>query len=315
MASDHIWQRGRQYYFRMPIPRPMRHLFLASTSKPTVRIVERLSDSHSQARILAAERTAQCLDVFARIKAGLLTTPEQVKAALQPSEPDIANAPGFDRAMREWYATRRVERQAQRFEILGDNLTRIATGEQPARHNVGETVSEAAEAWLRELARDEAPRDTTLQGHRDRVRAFVAKVGDLPLAEVTRAMASDFLAGLNVSARTRNSYALSLRNLFRSAGRRGRFSNAEEDNPFSDQRAKVTKNSYVPFTVAELQAVLDALPRDVKPRKHTPATALSWCAARGGCAVKHRRHSHGGCERRDRHRHRHSQRRLEQVEE
>src|SRR3954471_9437593 len=83
------------------------------------------------------------------------------------------------RAMREWYATRRVERQAQRFEMLGDNLTRFATGEQPAaRRNVGETVSEAAEAWLAELKRDEAPRDTTLQGHRDRVRAFVGKVGD-----------------------------------------------------------------------------------------------------------------------------------------
>jgi integrase len=278
MASDHLWRRGNQWYLRLGIPRPLRHLFLSSTGKPMVRVVERLSDSRSVAEVMAAERVAACKNIFGRIKAGLITTPQQVKDALEPSEPDIANAPGFDRAMREWYATRRVERQAQRFEMLGDNLTRIATGEQPAARRTGETVSQAAEAWLKELAREEAPRDTTLKGHRDRVRAFVDKVGDLPLAEVTRATASDFLTGLEVKNRTRNQYALTLKSVFKSAGRRGRFSKAEEDNPFDDQRSKVAKNSYVPFTVAELQTLFDGLPRDVKPEKHTPDTALPWVA-------------------------------------
>jgi integrase len=43
-------------------------------------------------------------------------------------------------------------------------------------------------------------------------------------------------------------------------------------------RAKVAGSSYEPFTVAELQTLFDDLPREVKPKKHTPDTALPWVA-------------------------------------
>src|SRR5262249_39553581 len=124
----------------------------------------------------------------------------------------------------------------------------------------GETVNQAAEAWLAELTRDKtaAPRGTTLDGHRLRVRAFVEKTGDLPLTEVTRAVASDFLAGLEVSNRTRNAYATTLKCVFECARRRGRFTG---DNPFDGMKAKVAGSSYQPFTVAELQTLFDAMPR------------------------------------------------------
>jgi hypothetical protein len=142
----------------------------------------------------------------------------------------------------------------------------------------GETISQAAEAWFAEMTRDKtaAPRDTTMGGHRLRVRAFVDRCGDVPLADVTRAMASDFLASLNVSNRTRNNYATTLKCVFDCARRRGRFTG---DNPFGGMKAKVAKGSdRVPFTVAELQTLFDALPRQIEPAKHTPETALPWAA-------------------------------------
>jgi integrase len=109
----------------------------------------------------------------------------------------------------------------------------------------------------------------------------VEKCGDMPLTEVTRAKASDFLSGLDVSTQTRNTYALTLKRVFKCAARRGRFSKLEEDNPFHDQRLKVTKGERVPrdrFTIEELQTLFDNLPREVNPKKHTPETAVPWVA-------------------------------------
>ena len=286
MATDHLWRRGNQWYLRVAIPRPHRHLFLSSTGRPMVRVVERLSDSHETAKVMAAERVAKCMRVFAQVKAGLLTTPEQVADAMRPGEPDIALEPGFDAAMRRWLASpersrriaeRRLEEQAKRFERYPDWAKRFLAGEQPAVPPTGETVSQAAEAWYAELTRDKstAPRGTTLDGHRLRVRAFTDKCGDVPLADVTRAMASDFLTALKVSNRTRNAYATTLKCVFECARRRGRFTG---DNPFDGMKAKVAGSSYQPFTVAELQTLFDAMPRDVRPTKHTPDTALPWVA-------------------------------------
>jgi integrase len=290
MAKDHLWRRGDMYYLRLAIPRPMRHLFLSKKGNAMVRIAEPLSDSKEVARVMAAERVAACMNVFGRIKAGIITTPEQVKDALRPGESDVALQPGFDEAMRRYLASpearraefeRRgramVERQARWFEEYG------ASGEQPAVRRTGETVSQAADAWLAEMTRDEsaAPRDTTMKGHQLRVRAFIDKVGDVPLADVTRVMASDFLNGLKVSNRTRNQYARTLASVFKSARLRGRYQGEKGQSPFDDQRAKVVGASYHPFTVAELQMLFDALQREVNPKKHSPDTALPWVALIG----------------------------------
>jgi len=189
-----------------------------------VRVVEKLSDSHEVAKLMAAERVATCMRVFARIKAGIITTPEQAKAALaerrHPDDGLPESWSGFDEAMRRYLAgppgpremeqrRRHNESMAARFEAYGEW---VKSGEQPAARPAGETISQASEAWYAELTRDKstAPRDTTLGGHRLRVRAFVEKSGDLPLTEVTRAVASDFLAGLKVKNRTRNAYATTL---------------------------------------------------------------------------------------------------------
>jgi integrase len=281
---DNLWHHGNQYYLKLGIPRKLRHLFLSSKGNPMSHVVEALSDSHEVAKLKAKQRVAELAAVFDAIRAGAITTPQQARDAIRARsayEVELrdrnASVERWGEAWREAERRLAIERQAVWFETYG----RFGPGgprdqaEQPAPTG-GETVNTAAAAWLAELTRDKAaaPRQQTLDGHRLRIRAFVDKHGDLPLTDVTRAMASDFLAGLDVSNRTRNNYAMTLKCVFDCARRRGRFTG---DNPFADQRSKVAKNSYSPFTVAELQTLFDALPREI-PKKHTAESALPWVA-------------------------------------
>jgi integrase len=284
MARDNLEQRGHKYYLRLAIPRSLRKHFLSSKGKPMAHVVEPLGDSHELAKIKAAERTAVLMRVFAAVRAGQLTTPEQVKAAVRDEiadEPPITSEQA-DELIRNYRERHRILQMAARFEAWGD-AGKILTPstlpyEQPTPGpTIGETISQASEAWLAEMTRDQtaAPRDTTLDGHRLRVRAFVDAAGDVPLTEVTRAKASDFLAGLKVKNRTRNAYATTLKCVFECARRRGRFTG---DNPFDGMKAKVAGSSYQPFTVAELQTLFNSMPRDIRPKKYTPDTALPWVA-------------------------------------
>jgi integrase len=232
---------------------------------------------------MAAERVATCKTIFAKIKAGLLTTPQQVKNALEPSEPPLAIHPKHELALRRWWDERPPTHMDRGpwLERYGELLDRVLSDEQPAART-GETISQAAAAWYAELTRDKsaAPRETTIDGHKRRVQAFIDAVGDVPLTDVTGEMASDFLTALKVSKRTRNNYCDTLNYIFKYAGKRGRFSKAEEDNPFHDQRSKkVGKSSYSPFTIDQLRTLFAALPREIKPAKHSPESALPWVAA------------------------------------
>jgi integrase len=314
VAKDYLWQRGRQWYLRLPIPQPFRPLFLSSNGNPLRTIVEPLGDSYEVAKFKASQRVAVCNGIFARLRAGEQLTPEQIKAAMsfdagaekrrlfqealtavQAGAPaDVVFDPRLDAAVEELIRRGETDPARARQMVLTaktlavyahsgkmlDDLMPIKSATVAAPTSGGETISQAAEAWIKEMTRDKsaAPRDTTLDGHRLRVRAFVAKCGDLPLTDVTRAVASDFLDGLTVSNRTRNNYAATLRCVFDCARRRGRF---QGDNPFDKQRLKVAKNSYVRFTGAELLTIIDALPRQIKPTKHTPETALPWVALIG----------------------------------
>jgi integrase len=289
MAKDYLWQRGRQWYLRLSIPVAHRHLFRSGTGKPLVHIVEPLGDSHSEAKLKAAQRVAACTAIFARIEAGLVTTPEQAKAALLrgPTLDDEGNPiisdPGFADRLRQAQQRWDEERRTAMFQGYAD-MMRAALGPRPGRPapTSGETISQAAAAWYAELTRDKstAPRETTIDGHKRRVQAFIDAVGDVPLTDVTGEMASDFLTALKVSKRTRNNYCDTLNYIFKYAGKRGRFSKAEEDNPFHDHRSKkVGKSSYSPFTIDELRTLFAALPREIKPAKHSPESALPWVAA------------------------------------
>jgi integrase len=284
MAKDFLWRRGAQWYLRLSIPTKLRPFFLSSTGKPLVHIVQPLGDSLPLARLEHDRRVAKYRELFARLHAGEQLTPGQIKQELSFS------AAEFDRVRRETAAAMRQFMQGppdMPRELLvqtplfpRDRYTEardLGFADAVAATSGGETISRAAEAWFAELTRDEsaAPRQQTLDGHRLRVQAFVNKCSDAPLTAVTRAMASDFLGSLSVSNRTRNNYAQTLRSAFECARRRGRFTG---DNPFDDMKAKVAGSSYEPFTTAELQTLFGALPRQTKPKRHTPDTALPWAA-------------------------------------
>jgi integrase len=150
----------------------------------------------------------------------------------------------------------------------------------PAPPVDGETISQAASAWFDEMQRDPtaAVKATTLDGHRLRVRALVDHCGDVPLANVTRAMAADFLVKIatrGLSNRTVNNYATTLASVFKSTRYRGRFTG---DNPFEGQKRKAGGESYSPFTVAELQTLFDSFQPETRPTEHSPETALPWAS-------------------------------------
>jgi integrase len=310
MAKDYLWQRGRQWYLRLPIPKPLRPQFPSRTGKPLVNVVEPLGSSLEIARLEHDRRVAKYRQLFARLHAGEQLTPEQIRVAvafdkaaegrrlyqealaamragadadtvfgerLDAEAEELIRRGETDPAMarRAVLVAKLLAVSARSGELLGDLP---ATAVLPAAPTAtGEKVSQAAEAWFADMTRDKsaAPRQQTVDGHRLRVRAFVDKAGDLPLTAVTRAAASDFLGALKVSNRTRNSYSTTLRSIFDCARRRGRFTG---DNPFEGMKAKVAGSSYAPFTVAELQTLFDAMPRETKPKKHTPDTAMPWVA-------------------------------------
>jgi integrase len=296
MAKDkttgNLQQRGHQYYLKVAIPPSLRRFFLSSTGKPQDQIQQPLKDasgrglSYEEARVVLPRRVAKVRELFDRLRREPTMTPEQVKAALRGPEDmsqdeldrAINESFGGSQATDEYIRKRNAAIRAAIFEAMGS--VPPPGLEQPAPTPAGETISQAAEAWYPEIERAK-PRASTLKGLRDHVRAFVEKCGDRPLTEVTRAMASDFLSLLDVSTQTRNTYALTLKRVFKCAARRGRFSKLGEDNPFHDQRLKVTKGERVErdrFTIEEIKTLLDALPCEIAPKKHTPQTAVGWAA-------------------------------------
>jgi integrase len=72
MARDnYLITRGHQYYLRITIPRPIRHLFPSSTGKPRDHIVEPLGRNYDPARVECDRRVADYRALFSR--AGLMT--------------------------------------------------------------------------------------------------------------------------------------------------------------------------------------------------------------------------------------------------
>jgi integrase len=256
-----LWQRGRQYYLKLHVPRPLRQHFLTSTGQPKREIVERLSDSYSEARRKCDWLIVAYGNVFDRLKAGEQLTAEQIAAAVSGNI--VVNAYLGDTPLSVW--SKDLERTMQYARTLPP---------EPAK---GETISVAAEHWFANMQNDPsaAVKDTTLDGHRLRVRAFIEQCGDLPLASVTRAMASDFLAKIaqgGKANRTTNNYATTMAGVFKSAAHRGRFSGT---NPFGDQKRKAGGESYEAFETAELQRLFNGFKFEISP-KHTPDTALPW---------------------------------------
>jgi len=303
MAADNLVLRGRQWYFKLNIPRSLRQYFPSQSGKPRDAIWEPLGPDLSVAKPRCAQRVADYEAIFARLRAGEHMTPEQIKTALA-----VDTAAELAR-FREMFKREFADIRRQTAEILDewershpqqeapsqlseldllrervalDYLRSLRPTAVPGATGADETINQAAEAWFAAMQADKtaAVAQTTLDEHRRRVRAFIDHAGDVPLTSVTRAMASDFLAKVAAggrSNRTVNNYATTMAGLFKSARNRGRF---QGDNPFEDQKRKAGGESYAPFTNAEIKTLL-ALPRETAPSKHSPDTALPWAALIG----------------------------------
>jgi integrase len=319
MPEHLLWQRGHQWYLRLPIPRPLQQHFLSANGKPKQFIATPLSESISEARRRRDELVVAYRRVFDRLEAGEAMTAEQIEAEVKLdllaetkrmyegalttlrggiSESDVDSIFGAhlesevaETAQRvgatDPASVKRIRVAALQAKLLaamthgGELLGLGATATRPTpviEPTTAETVNQAAEVWVTEMQRDPsaAVKATTLEGHRLRVRAFVEQCGDVPLATVTRAMASDFLAKIaagGLANRTVNNYATTLSCVFTAAKDRGRFSG---DNPFERQKRKAGGESYVAFEPSDIHKLFAALPCETAPKKHTPETALPW---------------------------------------
>src|SRR5262245_27729604 len=143
-----------------------------------------------------------------------------------------------------------------------------------------ETFDEAAAIYLKNELRD-GVKPATVQEYRRKIDAFEHK--DKPLRTITRGMAAEFLDGLPDQKRTRNLYDTLFSATYKSAIRRDKAT----VNPFEGQSLKVVARvHYEPFTDEELATLFADAKLEIKPQKHTTATALPWCgiiAAFTGC--------------------------------
>jgi integrase len=274
-SSDHLWKRGNVWNLRLAIPRKLQHHFLSSKGKPLAMIVEPLGDSPSAAKTAATQRVAYWTQVFDRVKAG--ESYEDIKRDDAFREQlRIREQATLDRVRQ--FLPDDIMRRPYWAQVFGVSAPAVAAAPAlPALAPVAsETVSQAAEALYGALDRDER-RQTTIDGHRLRVKAFVEACGDIPLANITRAIASDWLdrIGEGRSNRTRNAYAMTMALVIETARKRGRY---QGENPFDGMKAQASGESYQALTEAELTTLFRALPREVKPAKHSPETALPWVA-------------------------------------
>jgi integrase len=267
-------QKGHAYFIKVSIPRKLRHLFLGESGKPRGSIWEKAGSDYSAAKVACSQRGAWWDSAFARLERGeTLADIERDALELQ--------------RVQQWMQMRRREIEAGRFEphpptarLIGEQFLFEAGAPIPALTApapvASETVSAAATAMFDAMERD-GKRVATIDGHRLRVRAFSEANGDMPLTAITRATASDWLdkIGAERSNRTRNAYAMTMALVIETARRRGRY---QGENPFDGMKAQAAGESYQAFTEIELRTLFAALPREVKPAKHSPETALPWVA-------------------------------------
>jgi integrase len=298
MATDtrFLWNRGRgnrqAWSLRLPIPNPLRRRPpFSPDGKERPNVVVPLAESLTEAQRKRDELIPIYRRIFDRLLAGEVMTLEDIKGAtvaVDVTRQLLRRALGTDETARS-LDIRRILAEALEPDVARSLAERLVQGVAlaPALAQPGapapsapavasETVSQAAAAMFAEMDRD-GKRVTTIDGHKLRVRAFVEACGDIPLASITRATASDWLdkIGAERSNRTRNAYAMTMALVIETARKRGRY---QGENPFDGMKAQAGGESYQAFTEVELATLFRALPREVKPAKHTPESALPWVA-------------------------------------
>jgi integrase len=278
MDLKHLRNKGRRprtnWYLNLPIPRPIR----GSWPTKADYIVRPLGTGDlREAQRKRDELVVAYRRVFDRLKAGELMTQEQINAAVSFD---------WDQARAELYQALRRSSLPDAARHGGPIINFRMEPFFPIKTiepDTGETISQAAAKWYER--RKEAGIDPAgLEEHKRRYEIFIEHVGkDTPITAITRDKAADVLEAIKrdrkITPQTLNKYHATMSGIIELARDRGRFS---DKNPFKGQRREVDKkkqrDARNPFTPEELRQILNSLPCDEAPIKHSARTALPWVA-------------------------------------
>lgn len=208
-----------------------------------------------------------------------------------------------------------LKAQAAAIAMLQRGIEPPPVNGQPVRrnrHGSAPKISEAAGSFIAERQRDKAARLTTQSANQmlATFRLFKDHTQDSPLDSINREDAAGFLdtiAGLHkhygrrpgaakislkellakypagdgdgLSNKTLNRHQSALKTLFRWARKRGY---VEGENPFADlarTKARLADVTWQPFTSDELNGLFNGAGFEVRPAKHSLATARPWIMA------------------------------------
>jgi len=154
-----------------------------------------------------------------------------------------------------------------------DPITLRPIGPPEARGDRGMRFTEAGEGCIAALVRD-GMRQATINRHRRIQGFFLDYAGDLPIAEVTRRQASEFLNHVGkvrkLTNRSLRQYTAVLSGVFKWAKRSGHFEGA---NPFSEHAFRPPRDTgWVPYNDDELRRLFSG------PMFHGDMSdPLAWC--------------------------------------
>jgi integrase len=127
----HLWRRHNVYYLRLAIPPALRQHFPSASGKPRDKIVEPLGTGDlRQAQALRNQRVAHFERVFARLRSGVVLSPEEIAEEgrrvydelLRPLQEVRANLPiETERQAVQWAEDKEIDRR------VGEEIERIAT--------------------------------------------------------------------------------------------------------------------------------------------------------------------------------------------
>jgi integrase len=191
-AKDRLWQRGRQYYLKLGIPRKLRQHFPGKKGKPRDTILEPLGNHYDAAKVECARRVGRYLAVFARLNDGKVMTPDQIKTFVALDLNALAEqykakmvADAFTSPLTDTSLEKELEMQKRYdnpppyplFDILDYDVEQVAKSANPPLPLDAASRNEIRKAL--ELANRKARQEIIAKMAEQRIRAKVAELDAL----------------------------------------------------------------------------------------------------------------------------------------
>jgi integrase len=303
--NKHLWiTPGGQIFFKLGIPKHLRHHFRTERGTVKDRIVESTgTDSPTAARLFRDKRLGYWRAMFEHLaRGGQLGDPLpmrfvpfaeamgiQAAAPEQRTQPDEGDLLLFELDRLLERANGRLPPQVQ---ALGRELARAIAAARygfeapgvpaPTPPSSGETFAQALAAYLTWLKDERQARTTTVADFQRLGQKFLDHAGDLPLSAITYDVAKAFVdriaadSGNGARANAARSLCYST---IKYAKERTQFTG---DNPFEIRNRKHVVRSHAKFTGDDLRAIFGSAKftrRQTKPKQYDSASALPWVAA------------------------------------